>query len=157
MVFDIERHEQNKVKFLATLYEMTVENERYKASRNPRNATAFEHDILERAKIEGHERTRIGNDLFDAGLLRATRHDNARGNDFYLTDDGFKVAERCAYESSTLATRRKARRWLSNQFKTISASVWSNLASGFGGLAAGWILREYRDVMAGIVKRIFGH
>jgi hypothetical protein len=109
MVFDIEKHEENRMKFLAALYDIATEYDGGKSAIT--SVYEYESVIGGRAGLMARESDRIGSELEEDGLLEITSGDD-RGPHVSLTSLGCQTAEAYLYEKSPLAKRRKLKAWV---------------------------------------------
>jgi len=136
MVFDIERHQENRMKFLAALYE---------------SGTEYESIIGQKAGLSSEDTDRIGTELLDERLVFGETGDGVHGPWLTLEPPGRALIEKYLYEKSILAKKRKAGDWVkekgveaamagASQFgKWIIGGVFTIIVSMFAAYRWTWI------------------
>jgi hypothetical protein len=157
MVFDVEKHEGNKQRFLVALYELTSTNELFLQSRIPGNACFYERDILNKAGL--HDKpgfSRIISDLQNAELVQVWNFDKEKGNEVSLTDAGFGKAERFQYDKSWLAWRRKVVGAAKEKAKQGASALVQKIGIGIASYVAGVLTGAYAPTIIKMVKERLG-
>ena len=93
MVFDIERHQENRMKFLAALDE---------------SGTEYESIIGQKAGLSPEDTNRIGTELLDEHLVFGETGDAVHGPRLTLEAPGRALIEKYLYEKSDLAKKQPA-------------------------------------------------
>lgn len=91
MVFDVERHQENRMKFLAVLYE---------------SGTEYESIIGQKAGLSSEDTGRIGTELLDEHLVLRETGDGIHGPRLTLEPSGRTLVEKYLCDKSLLASKR---------------------------------------------------
>jgi DNA-binding MarR family transcriptional regulator len=108
MVPDVEKIEENRLKFLTVLYE--IANEYVATNDVPDSLIGVGEGmwaIGERAGLTRPEADRASTELEESGLVSVTSAVDDSCPRYTLTLEGCRVAEKHLYEKSSLAKRRK--------------------------------------------------
>jgi hypothetical protein len=101
MVFDIEKHQENRLRFLAALLEA--------------GGQEYEKAIGQKAELSAEDTDRICIEMFDEQLVMGETGAPGRGPRLTLTSSGLALIERHLYDKSTLAKNRKVVAWAKEQ------------------------------------------
>jgi hypothetical protein len=142
MVFDLKKHEANKLKFLEVLYDIVE----YKRSNPPSPITDFmdipkpitdmnvyTDIIVERSGFTSQEGERIISDLVHERKISASDLNIT----IHLTQQGVQEVETHRYESSFLAKRRRAGAWMIESTKNLAKSAWGWILGLIGAYVSG--------------------
>lgn len=141
-VIDIKQHEDARARYLLAMLELTEELE--KTNPGPgRQLNIGEDEIAEKIGLADALVSRISDELKDEMLIASQGTLAGRANHF--TSQGRLYAEEVRYKKSPLAKRRKVAALGLDAIKEVSKSIWTNVASGVGGLIAGWFLGHHWD------------
>jgi hypothetical protein len=106
MVFDIEQHRRNQIKFLAALHEI--------------GRSEHEAKIGEKAGLSWDDASRIGTEMLDANHVSMSTGNPMNGPLLTLEPSGRDLVEKHLYEKSSIGKRRKAWSWFKERVvKTI--------------------------------------
>ena len=144
MVFDPEKHEEDRKKFLAALREMAGERMQETAQNDPALQCFYEADIGARAALTRPESDRIGTELIQDGLVDAMSGDE-RGPMLSLTREGCSIAETYLFERSPTGKRRKVKKLAKEKINKLTEA-------GLGKFAA-WIGVYFAGVFSGVSVR----
>jgi hypothetical protein len=97
MVFDVERHQENRMKFLAALLEA--------------GGQEYETVIGQKAGLSVEDTDSIGTEMLEQRLVMGESGGPGTGPRLTLEPAGRELIERYLYEKSQLAKRRKAAAW----------------------------------------------
>lgn len=125
MVFDVERHQENRMKFLAALLEA--------------GGQEYETAIGQKAGLSAEDTDRICIEMLEQQLVMGETGGPGTGPRLTLKSSGRELIERYLYEKSMLAKTRKAVAW--GKEEGGKAALWGSKAAvkwawGAGGVAA---------------------
>jgi hypothetical protein len=98
MVFDVEQHRKNQIKFLTALHEI--------------GRSEYEAKIGEKAGLNRDDASRIGTEMLDANHVSMATGNPINGPLLTLEPSGRDLVEKYLYDKSPLGKRRKAWAWL---------------------------------------------
>jgi hypothetical protein len=155
MVVDLERIKENRLKFLAALYEIAAENV---AKENVHGGItlvlAYEAVIGERAGLTRQEADQIGTDLLHEKIVNGCSGDGVNGPQLNLTHEGKRLVEEYLYEKSFLAKRRKWKAWLKEKSASGAGSMMKEAGKWLGGIVIGAAGASYGPVIMKLVKEL---
>jgi hypothetical protein len=153
-VIDIKEHEDAQQRYLLAMLELTEELEQTD-SRPGRLLNIGEAEIAEKAGIDAGLAFRISDELKDDLLIES--QGTLAGRAHHFTTGGRRFAEELRYKKTALAKRREAAALGLSAIKEVSKSIWTNMATGAGGLIAGWFMGYHWNRLAQWFWKLFGN
>jgi hypothetical protein len=155
MVPDVEKIEENRLKFPAALYEIASE---YLATNDVPGGIICISDgmwvIGDRAGLTRQETDHATNDLLKSPLVIAQTAIDETGPRFSLTQEGCRVAEQYLYEKSSLAKRRKFVGAIKEKSAAGAASILKEAGKWLGGIVIGAAGATYGSAITEWVKEM---
>ncbi len=154
MVFDVERHEESKWKFLQCLYEIASEHiAASEGNGDPTLVMESEQEVGRRAGLSPKETDRIGSELSRYGYLDGCG--GGDGPDVSLTQKGLEAIEQHLYENSALGKRRRLKKWFITKAKELAEIGAGKLLTGLGGFLLAALAIYRADAVAWALKHVF--
>jgi hypothetical protein len=157
MAVDAERIKDNRLSFLAALYE--IASEHVEKNESPGGIICVGEGmwvIGERAGLTRQETDHASTDLLATDLVNAQTAIDERGPSFSLTPEGCRVAEQYLYEKSSLAKRRKIFGAAKKTMAEGAAAGLKKLVGWIGGIVIGAVGATYGPAIMRAVKELLG-
>jgi hypothetical protein len=157
MAVDVEKIEENRLKFLAALHE--IASEHLEKNEVPGGIVCIGEGmwvIGERAGLTRQETDRVSTDLLKTGLVIVQSAIDAKGPSFTLTSEGCQAAEDYIYEKSSLGKRRMIGGILKEKAVAVLVAAFGKLGSWIGGILIGAFGATYGTPLLRWIKSLFG-
>jgi hypothetical protein len=157
MKIDLEKLQENRLKFLAALYE--IANDHVEKNQPPGGIICVgkcESVIGERAGLTRQETDQVATEVLHFGLATAQSATSPLGPSFSLTHEGCRVAQEYLYEKTPLAKRRKNVGAIKEKSAEGAASLLKESAKWIGVYLAGLLSGTQGATVIKWVKELLG-
>jgi hypothetical protein len=153
---DVEKTKDNRMKFLAALYE--IASEHLETNQAVGGIICIREGmwvIGERAGLTRRETDDVGTALSESNFVIVQSATSDRGPTFCLTQEGCEIARTYLYEKSPLAKRRKLVAAIKEKSATGAVSILKEAGKWLGGILIGVIGASYGPALTKLVKEFF--
>jgi hypothetical protein len=154
---DFEKIKENRLKFLAALYDIAREHsEKNEVAGGLTCIREGMWVIGERAGLTRHETDEVGTALSESNLVLVQSATSNAGPTFSLTQEGCEVARTYLYEKSPLAKRRKFVGAIKEKSAAGAVSILKEAGKWLGGIVIGAVGASCGPALTKLVKEFLG-